>query len=155
MPRAWFCTCSSTAACNPGVFQVDLYSEIVLDYFRNPRNKGPLPGADAASRDSNPLCGDELSVFLKLDASGRVAQARFDGSGCAISQACASMLCEAVEGKSLDEVRALDKDFVFKLLGGPVSVARVKCALLSLKVLKLAVYSFLGKRLETQAEEFG
>ncbi len=124
---------------------MDLYSEVVLDYYRNPRNKGPLVGAQASARDFSPLCGDDVAVHLRFSGGGRVEKAFFEGAGCAISQASASMLCEAVEGKSVEEVRALGGEFVFSLLGARVSPARVGCALLPLKVLKLALYSFLSR----------
>lgn len=136
---------------------LDYYSENILDYYRNPRNKGSLTGAQITARDSNPLCGDEVSIFLKLngeDKKNEIMQARFEGVGCAISMASVSMLCEAIEGKSLDEARSIDKQFVFSMLGVQLSPIRVKCALLSLKVLKLGIYNYLGQQLQADEGEF-
>lgn len=125
-----------------------------MEYYRSPRNKGPLAGAQSSSRDFSPLCGDDVAVHLRFSGDGRVEKAFFEGSGCAISQASASMLCEAVEGKGVGELRALDKQFVFSLLGTAISPARVSCALLPLKVLKLAAYSFFGGALGPRSDEF-
>ncbi len=116
-----------------------LYREIILDHYRNPRNKGTLDPADYSYEDTNPLCGDEVRIDLQV-ADNHVAAIRFSGRGCAVSQASASILTEMVEGKSLDEVKALTKDDLLEELGIPVSPARLKCALLGLKVLKAGIY---------------
>jgi nitrogen fixation NifU-like protein len=116
-----------------------LYREIILDHYRNPRNKGTLDPADYSYEDTNPLCGDEVRIDLRVK-DGVVDAIRFSGRGCAISQASASMLTEIVEGKPLDEVKALTKDDLLEELGVPISPARLKCALLSLKVLKAGLY---------------
>ena len=116
-----------------------MFTDIILDYYRNPKNKGSVKNADAHARDLNPLCGDVIEMSLKID-DGIIAEVKFDGKGCAISQAAASMLTELVEGKDLDYVKALNKEDVLKLLNIPVSPVRLKCALLGLKVLKLAAY---------------
>ena len=117
----------------------NLYREIILDHYRNPRNKGTLDPADYSFEDTNPLCGDEVRMDLRVK-DGVVDEVRFSGRGCAISQASASMLTEMVEGQPLDEVKALTKDDLLEELGVPVSPARLKCALLSLKVLKAGIY---------------
>ncbi|MEA2596065.1 MAG: nitrogen fixation protein NifU [Thermomicrobiales bacterium] len=116
-----------------------LYREIILDHYRNPRNKGILDPADFTYEDTNPLCGDEIRIDLRIK-DGVVDEVRFSGRGCAVSQASASMLTEMVEGQSLDDVKALTKDDLLEELGVPISPARLKCALLSLKVLKAGIY---------------
>ena len=116
-----------------------LYREIILDHNKNPRNKGILDPHDFSAEDVNPLCGDEIRIDLRVD-DDRVSEIRFSGRGCAISQASASLLTEMVEGMTLDEVKALTKDDLLEEIGIPLSPARLKCALLSLKVLKSGVY---------------
>jgi nitrogen fixation NifU-like protein len=110
------------------------YREYILDHYRNPRNYGQLEHPDAHAEDSNPLCGDQLAIDLQVE-DDQVTAVRFRGRGCAISQASASMLSEMIEGKSIEEVRALGKDDVLDALGIPISPARMKCAFLSLRVL--------------------
>lgn len=120
------------------------YQETILDYARNPRNFGRLDAPDISHEESNPLCGDLIRIEMKLGPDQRVAEARFSGRGCAISQAAASMLTEEIEGKTLDEVKQIKKDDVLALLGIPISMARLKCALLGLKVLKAGAYGIGG-----------
>lgn len=110
------------------------YREYILDHYRNPRNYGKLEHPDVHSEDSNPLCGDQLAMDLQVEGN-HVTAVRFQGRGCAISQATASMLSEMIEGHSIDEVVALGKDDVLEALGIPLSPARMKCAFLSLRVL--------------------
>jgi nitrogen fixation protein NifU and related proteins len=120
----------------------DIYREIILDHYRNPRNKGKLPNADVSTHDSNPLCGDEIDMHLKVE-QGRITDIKFEGRGCAISQASASMLTEMVLDKPLTAVKDLAKDDILENIGlmnlGP---ARIKCALLSLKVLKMGMINY-------------
>ena len=111
-----------------------LYREAILDHYRHPRYKGHLEDADIHYHDHNPFCGDEITIELKVK-DGVVVDAAFDGHGCAISQATASMLMEEVMGKPLEEVRAWDKEYVLDLLGIEIGPVRLKCALLPLKVL--------------------
>lgn len=110
------------------------YREYILEHYRNPRNYGKLEQPDVHSEDSNPLCGDQLAMDLQVE-DNRVKAVRFQGRGCAISQATASMLSEMIEDHSIDEVVALGKDDVLEALGIPLSPARMKCAFLSLRVL--------------------
>ena len=116
-----------------------LYREVILDHYRNPRNKGTLDPADYSYEDTNPLCGDEVRIDLRIDGD-RVSDIKFSGRGCAVSQASASILTELVQGQPLAEVKALTKDDLLEELGIPVSPARMKCALLGLKVLKAGLY---------------
>ncbi|MEN3047157.1 MAG: Fe-S cluster assembly sulfur transfer protein SufU [Candidatus Caldarchaeales archaeon] len=115
----------------------------ILDHYRNPRNYGELPDATVRAKDSNPLCGDVIEMSLRIEGD-RIVDVRFRGKGCAISQASASMLTERLKGMSLDEARSLNRDYVLGMLGIELSPVRVKCATLSLKVLKLGIYSHLG-----------
>ncbi len=127
-----------------------MYKEIILDYYKNPRNRGSIETPDAKSRDSNPLCGDVVEMQLKF-ANGRVSDIKFNGDGCAISQASASMLTEMVMGKTIEEVRGIDKSVLLENLGSPnLGAVRIKCALLPLKVMKTALYGYLGEKLSSE-----
>ena len=118
----------------------DLYRDFILDHYKNPRNFGELPEATHHYHDTNPLCGDEITMYLLVGDDSRIADVHFVGRGCAISQASASILTEEIKGKSLDEVKGIDRDHVLTNLGIPISPARIKCALLSLKALKGAAW---------------
>jgi nitrogen fixation NifU-like protein len=114
----------------------DFYREFILDHYKNPHNFGELADATHRYHDTNPLCGDEITMFLKIGADDRVEDVSFSGKGCAISQASASILTDEVRGKTLDELKAIDRDHVIESLGITLTPARVKCALLGLKALK-------------------
>jgi nitrogen fixation NifU-like protein len=115
------------------------YREAILDHYKHPRHKGRLENPDIHFHDHNPFCGDEITIELKMD-NGAVAEAAFDGRGCAISQAAASMLMEEIVGKSTEELKELDKQYILDLLGIEIGPVRLKCALLPLKVLKAGVW---------------
>lgn len=121
----------------------DLYRDNIIDHYQNPRNYGTLEHPDFSYEDSNPVCGDEIRLDLQVQ-EGRVVDARFSGHGCSISQASASMLTEEIIGKSLEEVKQIDKQYLLDLLGIPLGPVRLKCALLSLKVLKAGAYGLHG-----------
>lgn len=131
----------------------DIYREIILDHYRNPRNKGRISDADVSFHDSNPLCGDEIDIHLKVE-NDIVKDIKFEGRGCAISQASASMLTEMVLNKSLTSVKELGKDDILENIGlvnlGP---ARIKCALLSLKVLKMSMVEYYASKDPESAAE--
>jgi nitrogen fixation NifU-like protein len=115
-----------------------LYREQILDHYKRPQNFGRLEDFDLEFEDSNPFCGDEQHVWIRLDDHGRVAEVAFEGKGCAISTAATSMLTEELEGKTREELLRLPKEFVLDLLGIEISATRMKCALLGLKVVKSA-----------------
>ena len=122
----------------------DLYRELILDHYRDPRNKGRLDPADISYEEDNPLCGDHIHLYLRLDEDNRVTEVAWEGDGCAISMASASMLSEQLVGKTLDELRTLGKEDILEMLGIELGPVRLKCALLSLKVLKAGAYGLAG-----------
>ena len=130
----------------------DIYRELILDYYRNPRNFGKLEKFDIDARDTNPLCGDEVEIQIRVGEGQKIEEIKFVGKGCAISQASASMLTELAKGKQLEWVKQFGKEDVFKMLGNPdLGPSRVKCALLGMKVLKTGVYGYLGAHYDDSA----
>lgn len=117
-----------------------IYREQIIDLYENPLNFGRLDPADFIYEEDNPLCGDVIEISVRLDEQNRVEDVNWQGHGCAISQASASLLTEEIKGKTLDEVKAFSKEQLLDLLGIQLSMTRVKCALLSLKVLKAGAY---------------
>lgn len=118
----------------------DFYREIIIDRYKNPHYRGSVNPADISFEDDNPLCGDFIRIELQVSDEGIINDAKFDGHGCAISQASADLLLESIHGKSIDEVKKLTKDDILNFLGIELGPVRLKCALLSLKVLKAGVY---------------
>ena len=118
----------------------DLYRELIIERYKSPHYRGHLAPHDIQFEDDNPLCGDHIEITIRVNGDNKVTEAAFDGKGCAISQASADLLVESIHGKSLDEIKAMNKDDVLDLLGIELGPVRLKCALLSLKVLKAGVY---------------
>ena len=126
----------------------DIYHEMIVDYSRNPINYGEIENHDVTFHDSNPLCGDSIDIDMKIDEN-KVTDIKFHGKGCAICMACSSVLTEITKGKTLEEARAIEKHDVLSELGlEHLQAVRIKCALLSLKVLKSALYIYIGKNLK-------
>ena len=118
---------------------MDLYSEIILDHYKNPHNYGSLKNPTLSAEDVNPLCGDKIRIDLKLDSKNKVENVGFSGEGCAISQASTSMLTDELLGKSLKEINKLTNEDIYKMIHVPLTPARIKCAILSLVVVKKAI----------------
>ena len=119
-----------------------MYQENILDHYKNPRNFGKIENASVHHQEKNPLCGDEMELYLIIDKNKKVVDIKFHGRGCAISQASASLLTEHIKGKSLHEIEKLKKDDILEMLGIPISPVRLKCALLSLDTLKNSALIF-------------
>jgi nitrogen fixation protein NifU and related proteins len=120
----------------------DMYQENILDHYENPYHRGTLADPTLDYRDLNPLCGDEVRIQAHVDPQGCLTEAYFDGQGCVISLAAASILMEAVEGKSLAEIKAMDRQAMLNLLGIPLTIMRVKCAMLALRTLEKAIHVY-------------
>ncbi|HEY5983783.1 MAG TPA: SUF system NifU family Fe-S cluster assembly protein [Anaerolineales bacterium] len=118
----------------------DLYREVIIEHYKNPSYRGHLDPHDISFADDNPLCGDHIQIDLRVDDRGIISDARFDGHGCAISQASADLLVESIIGRPLEEVKGMTKQTILDMLGIDLGPVRLKCALLSLKVLKAGVY---------------
>ena len=116
----------------------ELYRDQILEHYKRPHNFGRLESFDLDHEDTNPFCGDEQHVFIKLDAEGRVAEVSFEGQGCAISTAATSLLTDELVGKTREELLRIPKEEVLDLLGIEISATRMKCAMLGLKVVKSA-----------------
>lgn len=122
-----------------------LYREIILDHYKNPRGHGVIEGADAEAEGQNPLCGDEVSIYVSFaPGSDVIEEVKFQGRGCAISQAATSMLTEMVKGRSAEEVASMSKEALLEELGIPLTPVRLKCAILGLTTLKLALHKGKG-----------
>ncbi len=117
-----------------------IYREQIIDLYEHPLNYGAVEQPNFTYEEDNPLCGDVIRIDVRLDERNRVAEVAWSGDGCAISQAAASLLTEEIKGKTLDEIRAFTSEELLALVGVPLSMARVKCALLALKVLKAGAY---------------
>ncbi len=118
----------------------DLYREVIIEHYKNPSYRGHLDPHDISFADSNPLCGDHIQIDVRVDENSKVVDARFDGHGCAISQASADLLLESIIGRPVEDVKKMGKQDILDLLGIDLGPVRLKCALLSLKVLKAGLY---------------
>jgi nitrogen fixation NifU-like protein len=118
----------------------DFYRELIVEHYKNPAYKGSLDPNDYSYEDENPLCGDHIKIDLRVDDENVITEALFSGHGCAISQASADLLMEMIVGKPIDEVKKMTKETILDLLGIELGPVRLKCALLSLKVLKAGLY---------------
>ena len=126
----------------------DLYREVILDHYKNPRGHGVIEGADAEAEGINPLCGDEVSIYVQFAEDGdTIGEVKFSGRGCAISQASTSMLMEMVKGRRATEIAKLPKEELLEEVGIPLTPIRLKCALLGLGVLKVALHRAKGTSL--------
>jgi nitrogen fixation NifU-like protein len=126
----------------------DLYREVILDHYKNPRGHGVIEGADAQAEGLNPLCGDEVAIYVQFAEDGEtIDEVKFSGRGCAISQASTSMLMEMVKGRTATEIAGLPKDELLEEIGIPLTPIRLKCALLGLGVLKVALHRAKGTAL--------
>ena len=132
----------------------DFYKENILDHYRNPRNAGKLEYPTHSHEEHNPLCGDVIRIDLHVNEDNVIDQVAFRGKGCAISQASASMLMEMIEGKTLDEAKQIGKEDILDALGIEIGPVRLKCALLSLKVLKAGAYGLSEEDWNTDDEEW-
>jgi nitrogen fixation protein NifU and related proteins len=122
-----------------------LYREVILDHYKNPRGHGVIEGADAEAEGENPLCGDEVSVYVAFAEDGEtIDDVKFSGRGCAISQAATSMLMEMTKGRTAEQVASLDKDELLAEIGVPLTPVRLKCAMLGLTTLKVALHKAKG-----------
>ena len=144
-----------TETLDPAYAGEGIYREHILDHYKSPRNAGALENPAFVHREFNPLCGDEITFSVRLDGK-RIGEARFLGRGCAISQAAASMLSETLPGRSLEEIKALQRDHVLELLGIPLGPVRIKCAVLGLVALKngIALYEKGIQRMQGK-EQYG
>jgi len=136
----------------------DLYREVILDHYKSPRNYGLLEHYDAHAEGQNPLCGDEVTVTVRFAADGEtIEEIGFEGRGCAISQAATSMLTDLVKGRTAADVAALPKEELLGEVGIPLTPVRLKCAILGLGVLKVALNRAKGTPLpdEWQGLEIG
>ena len=128
-----------------------IYTEMIIEYSRNPSNYGKLENPQITRHDSNPLCGDSIDLYLNIDGD-KISDVKFDGKGCAICMACSSVLTEMIKGKTLEEVKKFEKDELLSELGLQhlikTSPVRIKCALLSLKTLKFGIYTYFVDKLK-------
>jgi nitrogen fixation NifU-like protein len=120
----------------------EMYQDNIMDHYESPSHRGTLEHPTFEIRDLNPLCGDEVRIQARLDDESRLVAVRFEGKGCVISLAAASMLMEEVEGKTLDEVKKMGRQGMLDLLGVPLTMMRVKCAMLALRALEKAIHRY-------------
>ena len=131
----------------------DIYQEHILDHYEDPYHRGHCPHPTHAHQEDNPLCGDVVRIEMEIDGEGRIKEIYFDGDGCCISQASASMLVEAVEGKSVEEVKKMTAEDMLRLFGARLTPNRQKCCLLPWRVLETAIFSPIGPKADTAAAD--
>ena len=129
-----------------------LYQEIILDHYRHPKNFGTVERANATYKDSNPACGDALEITMFINDKKIIQDVRFNGKGCAISMASASMLTQYLKGKNLISLKSLTKEDLLAMIGVELSAIRMKCALLSFKIAKMVAYQHLGEQVHHDLE---
>lgn len=122
-----------------------MYQENILDHYREPHNKGALIEYHIKHREMNPICGDEITIYITLDKRKKVTDIKFDGHGCAISQASMSMLSDVIKEKTIKQIMKISKEDILKMLGIPIGIVRMKCALLSLKTVQKGINSVKSK----------
>ncbi len=132
---------------------MDMYADAILEHYRKPHNYGSLEKRNAEYREHNPLCGDIIEMQVLIE-NNKIKDVKFTGHGCAISQSASSMLTDEIKGKSLEEIKKMDKEHVLDMLGVDISPARMKCALIGIKALKLAVYKYLLRHGGANEKEF-
>jgi nitrogen fixation protein NifU and related proteins len=130
---------------------IDIYAEEIISHYEHPHNKGELKDPSISMHENNPLCGDDLTIYLKIK-NGRIEDASFKGSGCAISMASASMLTDFIKGKKLDDVEKMGLSTIIDIMGIDPGPARLKCATLSLKTLKEASFLYLHKEVDSETK---
>ena len=128
-----------------------MYAEDIIANYEHPHNKGKLDNPSISMHNYNPLCGDEITMYLKID-NGKIADVKFEGTGCAISMATASMLTDFVKSKSLNEIEQMGVKSVFDLIGFDPGPARLKCATLSLRALKEATFAYEHKKADAETQ---
>ncbi len=131
---------------------MDMYAETILEHYKHPHNYGEMKEKSIEHKEYNPLCGDSITIRLAIE-NDKIKDVKFVGRGCAISQAATSLLTDEIKGKTLDEIKHIDREEVLDLLGVEISPARIKCALLGIKTLKLSIYEYLIKKGEKIAEK--
>jgi nitrogen fixation NifU-like protein len=129
------------------------YIEKLIEHYENPRHRGSVPDADVVLEGGNPSCGDVVTIYLKVDGGARIGLAQFEGQGCTISQASASILLEEVQGKALAEIEAIDYNDLIERLGRDIVLTRVRCATLSLSTLKSAVQKYYATNLQSSRSQ--
>ncbi len=129
------------------IMSLDIYAENIMDHFNDPRNKGQIKNPDIKHKEFNPFCGDQIEITVKLDSKKNIEEIKFQGKGCSISQASASMLTDLVKKKSTEEVKKLSKEDILDLLNIPIGPVRMKCALLALDTIQngIKIYEQYGK----------
>jgi nitrogen fixation protein NifU and related proteins len=126
----------------------DIYRETLLEYYKNPENKRSIEKPDIHKQDNNPVCGDSVEIFIKLDEKKKIKEMSFQGTGCVISMVSAEMLCQEIIGKKLGEVQKMDREDILKMMNLKLTPTRIKCAMLPLVATKKGIIDFYGEKYE-------